>query len=157
RRRGEADEVHLAVQEPGRFGPRRELGREHRQAGRERERALRVARHLQLRQVRARDALVAADVDDVDALDVIPEVLDRPRDDAAGDERLAETDLVGHEEAAGVVRREEETLEGVLDGAALERLQRREYRFDVRSLHALCRIFAGWRLCRTLSTTCHTA
>ena len=52
---------------------------------------------LQLGEIRARDAAVAADVDDVDPFDVVPEVIDGAGDDAAGDQRLAEAHLVGHQ------------------------------------------------------------
>ena len=113
----------------------RQLRRQHGEAGRERKRPFVRAPHLELGQVGAGDASVAADVDDVDPRDVVPQVIDGAGDDAAGHQRLAETHLVGHEKAAGAVLRLEQPVETVIHRAALKRLERLETRVDGGALH----------------------
>ena len=123
RARREADEIQLVVHEAAPAVVRRKLGRQHGESGRQCEGAFAGASDLEFRQVSARDAGIAADIDDVDAVHVIPEMVDRPGDDAACDQRLAETDLVGDEEAGGAVGVQEQPPESMVDGAALEGLQ----------------------------------
>ena len=129
----EADEVQLVVHEARPVVAGRKLGRQHCETGRQRERALAGAPDLELWQVGAGDAGVAADVDEVDPIYVFPKVIDRPRDDAARDQRLPQADLVGDEEAGRAVCLQEQAPECVVDGAALEGLQRFQDFVDIRA------------------------
>ena len=117
RARRQRDEVDLALFEAGYL--RRQQG----QSGGQRKiiDALQVG--AQPLHVLRGDVGVGADVDDVDAVDLVPEVLDRPRDDTPGHERLAEPDLVGYQEPPGGVRVLVEPAEDVVDRAALEVLE----------------------------------
>ena len=142
----EADEVQLAAGEAGLAFMGRQLRRQHREAGRERERPFVRAANLELGQVGAGDAPVAADVDDVDPRNVVPQAIDCAGNDAAGHQRLAETYLVGHEKAAGAVFRPKQPVESVIHRAALKRLERLETRVDGGSLH-------GCGFCASASST----
>src|SRR5699024_102584 len=78
-------------------------------------------------QVLAGDLAVGADVHDRHrAIGGLAQVRDRAGGDALGDEGLAETHLVGDEEAVDAILIRPEPPERVLDGGALEGLQARE-------------------------------
>ena len=118
----EADEIQLVFHETRPVVCRCQLGGQHGETGCQRERSLAGAPNLELREIGASDAGVAADVDDVDPIHVFPEVIDGSGDDPARDQRLPQADLVGNEEAGRTVRIQEQAAESVIDGAALERL-----------------------------------
>ena len=96
----------------------RQLGGQHGETGCQRERSLVGAPDLELREIGASDAGVAADVDDVDPVHVFPEVIDGSGDDPARDQRLPQADLVGNEEAGRTVRIQKQAAESVVDSSA---------------------------------------
>ena len=83
---------------------------------------------IQAVEVLGGDRLVRADVQDVDALGSIPQVLDDAGDDAARHHRLAKSDFVGDQELSDGIVLAIESIEHIVDGAPLKRLEGRERR-----------------------------
>ena len=81
------------------------------------------SRDVQASDVLARDLRVRAHVDDVHPPDIALKMLDRFRDEPAGDQRLAKTNLVGHQESGFCRRPGVQPVEDVLDSVALEVLE----------------------------------
>src|SRR5207247_4658381 len=84
-----------------------------------------ITHDVELVDILSGDVRVRADVDDVDALDLVPQVIDRSSDHPACHKCLAKPHLIGDEEAArgaGAV----EPLERVVHGQTLEALELRE-------------------------------
>lgn len=79
--------------------------------------------HLEPTQVLPGNLAVRADVDDVDALVGIPKMLNGLCDEAFGDHRLTQSDLVGDEESLNRIVLGPESFEGVLDRIALKVLE----------------------------------
>lgn len=93
----------------------------------------RVTADRELAQVLPRDLGVGADVEDAGlaAALLTQEAVGGAGDDAAGDQGLAQADLVGDQERADRVGIRVQPRECVVDGAALEGLQRLELGLDV--------------------------
>jgi hypothetical protein len=146
----ETDEVELGLAQARPTVERCQLSRQHGQACRQLGAVLAVRTDAQLGQIRPGDALIAADIDDIDALDRLPKMRDGACDDTACNQGFAEPDLVGHQKAGAAVRREKQAIEGMLDGAALKRLERRQHRVDVRLGHTRLRgDSAVWTACQS--------
>ena len=92
RARREADKVDRAT------GELMDLRGQHRQPSRDREFLL--AEDIEAVHVLRRDRGVRADVDDVDAVDLVVQVFEHTCNDPPGDHRLSETDLISDEESS---------------------------------------------------------
>src|SRR5699024_3188535 len=102
-------------------------------------------------QVLPRDLPVGADVGDADRPVPVPQVIDRTGRDALGHQRLAQTHLVGDQEAVDRVFIQPQPPERVVHSGPLERFQTAEDAAEIGALlpHRRLRSWTAW------STTSH--
>lgn len=128
------------------------LGKHRQPAG---DRQMLLAGHVQPLEILAGDVGVGTHVDNVDAVHavVVLQLLDRPGDYAARNQALAETGLIGDQEAPTRLRVSIETVGDVLDRGALEVLQGLQNRTGVEAAHDATS--ASWA--RAAHTRSHSA
>src|SRR6266498_3271197 len=95
--------------------------RQHRDA--RRNRGILLIRNIELTDILPSDAVVRADIDDVNAWHLVPEMIQNLGDQPTGDHGLAETHLIRDQKAMSRLPVEVHALKDVFHGVTLESLE----------------------------------